>query len=164
MLEWVSRKFNTVTRSSFAAELRNKLEAAHAAIYFAAALQENLVENITPTKLTRFIDTGRLSLPIYIVGDNKGVFAAVSAENPAAKAEPVLTPHVKALRELIDRGILRIVWADNRDMVADPLTKGKTKRNELNHTLTKGEWIIVEKVDIWPKEQRKPRASCDSDQ
>ena len=66
ILEWVSRKFNTVTRSSFAAELRNQLEAAHASVYFAAAMQENLVENITITKLTRIIDTGRLSLPIYL--------------------------------------------------------------------------------------------------
>ena len=85
VLEWVSRKFNTVTRSSFAAELRNQLEAAHAAIYFAAALQETLVENITTTKLTRIIDTGRLSLPIYLAGDNKGVFTSVSAENPISQ-------------------------------------------------------------------------------
>ena len=160
MLEWASRKFNTVTRSSFAAELRDQLEAAHAAVYFAAALQENLVENISTTKLTRIIDTGRLSLPIYLAGDNRGVYTSVSAENPSAKAEPVLTPHVKALRELVDRGILRIVWVDNRDMVADPLTKGKTKRNELNHTMTNGELIIKEKVDIWPKDQRRPSASC----
>ena len=59
ILEWVSRKFATVTRSSFAAELRNQLEAAQASIYFAAALQENLIGNITPTALTRIIDTGR---------------------------------------------------------------------------------------------------------
>ena len=72
----------------------------------------------------------------------------------------MLTPHVKALRELVDRGILRIVWLDNRDMVADPLTRGKAKRNELNHTMTKGEWIIREQVDIWPNEQRRSSASC----
>ena len=155
ILEWVSRKFNTVTRSSFAAELRNQLEAAHASVYFAAAMQENLVENITITKLTRIIDTGRLSLPIYVAGDNRGVYTSVSAENPSAKAEPILTPHVKALRELVDRGILRIVWVDNRDMVADPLTKGKTKRNELNRAMTRGEWIIKETADIWPKDQRR---------
>ena len=89
-------------------------------------MQENLVENITTAKLTRIIDTGMLPLPIYLAGDNKGVFTSVSAENPSAKAEPILTPHVKALRELVDRGILRIVWADNRDMVADHLTEGKT--------------------------------------
>ena len=79
---------------------------------------------------------------------------------PSAMAEPVLTPHVKALRELVDRGILCIVWADNRDLVTDPLTKGKTTRNELSHTMTKGEWIIREQVYIWPKEQRKPSAGC----
>ena len=151
ILEWVSRKFSTVTRSSLPAELRNQLEAAQAAIYFAAALQGNLIEDITITKLTKSIDTGRLPLPIYLSGDNKGVFMSVSAENPSAKAEPVLTPHVKALRELADRGIIKLVWVDNRDMVADPLTKGKTRRNGLNTTMTRGTWIIREPVDIWPK-------------
>ena len=91
-------------------------------------------------------------MPIYLAGDNKGVYTSVSAENPSAKAEPVLTPHVKALRELVDRGILRIVWVDNRDMVADSLTKGKTKRNPLNQTMTQGTWIIQESADIWPRE------------
>ena len=62
-----------------------------------------------------------------------------------------MTPHVKALRELIDRGIVRLVWVDNRDMVADPLTKGKTKRNPLNFTMAQGACIIKEPVDIWPK-------------
>ena len=81
------------------------------------------------------------------------MFTSVSAENPSAKAEPVLTPHVKALRELIGRGILRIVWVDNRDMVVDSLTKGKTKRNPLNHTMTEGMLIIVESADIWPKDR-----------
>ena len=155
VLEWVSRKFATVTRSSFAAELRNQLEAAQAAIYFAAALQENLIENITPTALTRIIDTGRLSLPIYLAGDNKGVYTSVSAENPCAKAEPVLTPHVKALRELIDRGILKIVWVDNRDMVADLLTKGKLKRNPLIALLDKGYWHVVHAAEIWPKKHSR---------
>ena len=117
-MEWVSRKFSTVTRSSFAAELRNQLEAAQAAVYFAAALQENLVEGITMTKLTRIIDTGRLSLPIYLAGDNKGVFTSVSAENPSAKAEPILTPHVKALREQVDRATLNLVL-DTQDPVPD---------------------------------------------
>ena len=165
VLEWVSRKFATVTRSSFAAELRNQLEAAQASIYFAAALQENLIENITTTKLTRIIDQGRLSLPIYLAGDNKGVLTSVRSENPSAKAEPVLTPHVKALRELVDRGIIRLVWVDNRDMVADPLTKGKTKRNSLNFTMSQGAWIINECVDIWPKESSSlSRASCNQSQ
>ena len=114
------------------------------------------IGNITPTTLTRIIDTGRLSLPIYLAGDNKGVFTSVSAENPSAKAEPVLTPHVKALRELIDRGILRIVWVDNRDMVADSLTKGKARRNPLNHTMMQGVWIIKESADIWPEDRSTP--------
>ena len=41
VLDWVSKKFNTVTRSSFCAELRNQLEAAQSSIHLAAALEEN---------------------------------------------------------------------------------------------------------------------------
>ena len=153
MLDWVSRKFATVTRSSYAAELRNQLEAAHAGIYYPAALEENLEENLTVTKLASVIDSGRLSLPIYVAGDNKGVFQSIRAENPCSKAEPILTPHVKAMRELVDRSIIKLVWVDNRDMVADPLSKGKTRRNELNDLMTKGRWLITHEVDIWPKQR-----------
>ena len=61
-------------------------------------------------------------------------------KNPQTPAEPTLTAHVKSLREFLDRGHIRkLLWLDNRDMVADPLTKGKTKRNELNEVLDHGQ-------------------------
>jgi len=37
VLEWVSKKFNTITRSSFYAELRNQLEAAQSGIHFSTS-------------------------------------------------------------------------------------------------------------------------------
>ena len=71
-------------------------------------------------------------------------------------AEPTLTAHVRALRERLERGLITtIVWCDNRDMIADPLTKGKTKRNELNDVLDRGIWNIAHPTEFWPKKDKQ---------
>ena len=86
------------------------------------------------------------------------MFTAVTAQNPKTPAEPTLTAHVKALREDLDKcRIDRFIWVDNRDMIADPLTKGKTKRNELNDVLDKGIWNVRHPTEFWPKSGTQPR-------
>jgi len=35
-------------------------------------------------------------------------------------------------------------------MIADPLTKGKTKRNVLNDVLNQAEWIVDNPTETWP--------------
>ena len=47
--------------------------------------------------------------------------------------------------------IKAIGWVDNRDMVAYPLTKGKTQRNSINALLNFGEYIIEHPVKLWPE-------------
>ena len=154
VLEWTSKKFTVITRSSFCAELRNQLEAAQSSILLASFLEENITKCSSALKLAEAQDNGHLSTPIHLCGDNKGVFSAVSAQNPKTTAEPTLTPHVKALREYLDqRAITTIVWVDNRDMIADPLTKGKTRRNEINDVLNKGMWKIIHTTEVWPKQK-----------
>eukprot|EP00975_Prorocentrum_lima_P068083 12918645-Prorocentrum_lima.AAC.1 len=72
-------------------------------------------------------------MPIHVVGDNGGVFKCVIDDNPKMNTEPTLRLHVRALREFLDKGSVReILWCDSRDMIADPLTKGKTIMNVLN--------------------------------
>ena len=154
VLEWTSKKFTVITRSSLCAELRNQLEAAQSSILLASFLEENTTKYISALQLSEAQDNGQLSTPIHLCGDNKGVFSAVSAQNPKTTAEPTLTPHVKALREYLDqRAITTIVWVDNRDMIADPLTKGKTRRNEINDVLNKGMWKIIHNTEVWPKQK-----------
>ena len=46
---------------------------------------------------------GTLKLKPLIMGDNDGVFRAVTSENPKAASEPILTPHIRAYREMIDK-------------------------------------------------------------
>ena len=152
VMEWISKKFRVITGSSFCAELRNQLEAAQMSILLASFLEENSTKLKSAADLAHAQDNGQLRTPIHLCGDNKGVFTAVSAQNPKTTSEPTLTPHVKALREHIDRQAIRsIVWVDNRDMIADPLTKGKTRRNELNTVLDKGVWVIRHPTEVWPK-------------
>ena len=152
VLDWVSKKFNVITRSSFCAELRNQIEAAQTSVHLASALEENFEAIESPHDLRHRQDQGLLRIPIYLCGDNKGVFTATTAQNPKTPAEPTLTAHVKSLREFLDRGHIRkLLWLDNRDMVADPLTKGKTKRNELNDVLDQGQWTVSHLPDCWPK-------------
>jgi len=152
VLEWVSKKFNTITRSSFCAELRNQLEAAQSGIHFSTFLEGNMLPSVNASQLAEAQDSGSLTMPVYLVGDNKGVWLAVGAQNPKVATEPTLTPHIRGLRELVDKHMIQeILWCDNRDMIADPLTKGKTKRNVLNDVLDKAEWKVIHTVDRWPK-------------
>ena len=108
-------------------------------------------------ELCRRQDNGLLHNPIVLCGDNKGVFTAASAQNPKTPAEPTLTAHVKAIREFVDKGLIAaLAWVDNRDMAADPLTKGKTKRNPLINLLDKGYWFVMHAAEIWPKKHNRP--------
>jgi len=151
VLEWVSKTFNTITRSSFCAELRNQLEAAQSGVHFSTFMAENKTPFTSAVALAAAQDNNNLTLPAFLVGDNKGVFLAVSAQNPKVATEPTLTPHIRGIRELVDKGLISgIIWCDNRDMIADPLTKGKTKRNVLNDVLNQAEWIVDNPTETWP--------------
>ena len=100
---------------------------------------------------------GKLKLKPLIMGDNDGVFRAVTSENPKTASEPILTPHARAYREMLDNKQLGgIGWVDNRDMIADPLTKGKTRRNDLNIMLNCGIWNVKHSTLQWPVEAQGP--------
>ena len=72
-------------------------------------------------------------------------------QNPKTPAEPVLTPHCRAVSEMLDKSLLsKILWCDNRDMIADPLTKGKTQRNILNKVLATAEWVVEHVMEFFP--------------
>ena len=121
VLDYVSKKFQQVTRSSFAAELRNQVEAAQVGAFFSAFMQENLIPQLTAMRLAGISDQGEFYLRSIILGDNDGVWRAVTAENPRTPTEPALTPHIRAYREMLDtKQIKAIGWVDNRGMVADP--------------------------------------------
>eukprot|EP00975_Prorocentrum_lima_P069608 12927292-Prorocentrum_lima.AAC.1 len=66
-------------------------------------------------------------MPVHLVGDNDGCFKCASSDNHGTSTEPTMTVHVSALRELLQKQcVCEFIWRDNRDMIADPLTKWKT--------------------------------------
>ena len=101
VLDYVSKKFQQVTRSSFAAELRNQVEAAQVGAFFSAFMEENLVHRLSALKLSEVSDKGDFHLRAIILGDNDGVFRAVTAENPRTPtastqhARPSLQRHAR---------------------------------------------------------------------
>ena len=108
--------------------------------------------DLTARKLAELSGKGEFHLRSIILGDNEGVYRAVTAENPRTPTEPILTPHVRAYREMLDNKVIKAIgWVDNRDMVADPLTKGKTQRNIINLLLNSGNYIIKNLAKLWPE-------------
>ena len=59
---------------------------------------------------------------------------------------------MRAYKEMLDTKVIQAIgWVDNRDMVADPLTKGKTQRNIINSLLNSGTYISKHPVKLWPE-------------
>ena len=48
VVEWVSKKFDVVTRSSFGAELRNQVEAAQSSVFLSSFFEETSCQLIQP--------------------------------------------------------------------------------------------------------------------
>eukprot|EP00975_Prorocentrum_lima_P053119 11140053-Prorocentrum_lima.AAC.1 len=73
-------------------------------------MEEFLEANLTANQLSERVDNGKLRMPICLVGDNDGCFKCATNGNPKS--------------ELFQKQCMReLIWCDNRDMVADPLTK-----------------------------------------
>ena len=55
---------------------------------------------------------------------------------------------------ICDRGIIRLVWCDTRDMIADGMTKGVVDRKQLRLAMANadkgGIWQIRHPVDVYP--------------
>ena len=63
-------------------------------------MEENKTPFASAVALAEAQDRGQLTLPSFLVGDNKGVFLKVSAQNPKVATEPTLTPHIRGIKEL----------------------------------------------------------------
>ena len=82
VLDWVSKKFNVITRSSFCAELRNQLEAAQTSLYLSQSLEENCRKIESANVLSQLLDQGKLPTPIHLCGDNMGSFHSSKCTEP----------------------------------------------------------------------------------
>ena len=150
------RKLSVVSRSAFAAELRNILEASQDTINEAVLMHDIYRGPLTAEECAHVRDTAGYFIDVVIATDNQGLFNAITKEEPSPGSDGSMAFHVKAVRELLDRrNLSMLVWLDNRDMIADGLTKGKPSREDINEVLASGEWHPQHEYKVWSSS--KPR-------
>jgi len=150
LIDFVSKKLHVISRSAFAAELRNTLEAAQDLINTALQFHELYRGPFTASQCAELRDRAQHFLRTVICTDNHGLFTAVSKTEPSPGTDGSMVFHVKALREYLDnKNIDTVCWIDNRDMIADGLTKCKPNRALMNDVLTSGSWTLHHEVQTW---------------
>ncbi len=83
------------------------------------------------------------------VCDAKSVFDTINASDVGDPTESPLKLRVIALRDRLERGILkRLWWADTRDMLADGLTKGGIPREALVGVSERGECHVTHETAV----------------
>ena len=89
VIDYSSRKLQVISRSAFAAELKNTWEATNKAIHYVLLLYEICFGGMTANECTRMRDNASYSkyIKIHVLGDSKGVYTAVTKEDP--NREPI---------------------------------------------------------------------------
>ena len=152
ILEVIGSKHRLITRSTFAAELRNAIDAVDHGIKINGAVHEQLHGVVVPTELAKMKEDGGFALPVILFIDAKSVFDAVKSDNDNSADKSMLF-HVKALRHQYATGQLdALVWLDTRDMLADGLTKGKIDRSALMKAMNSGCWKVEHSSETWRPE------------
>jgi len=155
LLNFVSRKLHTISRSAFAAELRNLHDAFQEAINCAVLFHDIYRGPLTAPQSVTVRDNATYFLEIHAVTDNFGLYSAITKDEPSAGSDASMIMHVKAARHYLDNGNLTsLTWCDNRDMLADGLTKGKPPRNIINDALDNCTWVPAHTCTTW--QPRKP--------
>jgi len=150
LIDFLSKKLSVISRSAFAAELRNVLEASQDTINHAVMQHDIYRGPYTAEQCATIRDKADYFTEIVVATDNQGLYNALTKEDPSPGSDGSMAFHVKALRELLDdHHISSIVWLDNRDMLADGLTKGKPSREDINSVLSTGTWRPEHEYKIW---------------
>jgi len=150
LIDFVSKKLHVISRSAFAAELRNTLEAAQDLVNTALQFHELYKGPFSAEQCAQIRDSADHFLDTVICTDSHGLYTATSKTEPSPGTDGSMVYHVKALRELLDNGnISTLCWIDNRDMIADGLTKGKPDRQQMNRVLTTGTWKLDQTPLHW---------------
>ena len=143
-------KLQVISRSAFAAEMRNALEAAQDGINTCVLMHDIYRGPLTAEQCATIRDKGDHFIKVILMIDSYGLFTATSKEDPAPGTDGSMLFHVKALRHLLDNSNLQALsWIDNRDMIADGLTKGKPSREDMNSVLNSGHWVRSHDVHYW---------------
>ena len=122
-------------------------------------LEEIMLGPQAADALMNKVEHGGFRIPLILVIDAKSVYDAITATDVKVPSEQHLKFHVMKIREWLDRGVLdRIVWVDNRCMLADALTKGSATRLDLLRACNEGQWTVNVPFLSWrsPHNPHKP--------
>jgi len=150
LIDFISRRLQVIARSAFAAELRNLYEAVQEAINMAVWFHDIYRGPLTAQQCVATRDNATHFLNITACVDNFGLYSAITKDEPSPGSDASMLYHVKATRELLDkRSLHTIAWIDNRDMLADGLTKGKPPRDAINTALSTCHWEPQQPYKTW---------------
>ena len=149
ILEIIGSKHKLITRSTFAAELRNAIDAVDTGLKINGAIHEQQIGVVSPSEMANLKESGGFATPVMLFLDAKSVCDAIESDNDNS-ADKSMIFHVKALRHMFMTGqIASSTWLDTRDMLADGLTKGKIDRHALMKALNTGKWIVEHPSETW---------------
>ena len=150
LLDFLSKKLQVISRSAFAAEMRNALEAAQDGINYAVLFHDLYRGPLSPEECASIRDSAQYFLDVDLLVDSYGLFSATKKQDPSPGTDGSMLYHVKALRSLLDKtNLRRLGWIDNRDMISDGLTKGKPSREDMNAVLNSGRWVRGHQAEFW---------------
>jgi len=142
IIEYLSKKQSLITRSTYASELRNAIDAALDAIMISTFFHEVRHGRTDVALLRTIMEAGQFDLPLTLFVDNMSLFQSVTGTEVVCK-DAAMKLHALYLRQMLDRGMVTtLTWIDTRDMLADALTKGKISRDALMDACNNGRWIL----------------------
>jgi hypothetical protein len=96
---------------------------------------------LTGVQQTARLLTGNWPIHVELCIDAKSVYDNIVAKDPKIPAEQSLIVILQSIREQFGHGLIKYVWwVDTLDMLADALTKGIIKREEVLLTMRTGLW------------------------
>ena len=122
-LQWSSNKLSRVTRSTLAAETLALVSCCDSAIYL-----KKLVEAA--------LGCPEGSTPIECIVDNKSLHESIHSVNPTS--EQRLRVDIAALREMVIKKEITVIWKEKHHQLADCLTKKGASTQLLTETLQTG--------------------------
>ena len=146
VVEMVSKKQSRVCRSTFAAELLSAIDLTGTAFRINSALSEILEGCTSATQLLSKQESMTHALELDLAIDAFSVWTRSTVEEIRC-SDGALFLHLLAFRELLGKGVKRLLWIDTRDMVSDGLNKGTVDRTAIR---------ILSELGIW-KVQHEPK-------
>ena len=147
LLDFVSKKQSRVCRSTYAAELLSALDIAGAAMQINSAMSELLQGCMSASQLLSKQESMTHALQLDVILDAFSVWTSACAEDVKC-TDGAMMLHLLAFRELLGRGISRLIWVDTRDMLADALNKGAIDRSAIRTACADAVWHISQEIKI----------------